>query len=128
MSKKYGKLLLGAAILGAAAGAGLAYLSKYKKEKENWEDDFEDFEDDFEDDADAGEVNAATAAEREYVTIPKASEHETSEETPAAKETEAAQEGAAATETPVTDAGASKDTQDADEEAATAEETEEKAE
>ena len=50
MSKKYSKWLVGAALLGAAAGAGLAYFKKHKKEKENWEDDFEDFEDDFLDD------------------------------------------------------------------------------
>ena len=39
MSKKYSKWLVGAALLGAAAGAGLAYFKKHKKEKENWEDD-----------------------------------------------------------------------------------------
>lgn len=50
MSKKYSKWLVGAALLGAAAGAGLAYFKKHKKEKENWEDDFEISEDDFLDD------------------------------------------------------------------------------
>ena len=34
MSKKYSKWLVGAALLGAAAGAGLAYFKKHKKEKE----------------------------------------------------------------------------------------------
>ena len=66
MSKKYSKWLVGAALLGAAAGAGLAYFKKHKKEKENWEDDFldDDLEDfDGEDAADA----------REYVTIPSSS-------------------------------------------------------
>ena len=33
MSKKYSKWLVGAALLGAAAGAGLAYLKKHKKEE-----------------------------------------------------------------------------------------------
>lgn len=98
MSKKYGKLLFGAAVLGAAAGAGLAYLSRYKKEKENWEDDFEDFEDDFQGDEDDKEDTESTASAREYVTIPKASEHETSEE-----------------ESPVSDAETRKDTDDAKE-------------
>ncbi|MFR3423686.1 MAG: hypothetical protein ACLTTO_08955 [Lachnospiraceae bacterium] len=33
MSKKYSKWLVGAALLGAAAGAGLAYFKKHKKRK-----------------------------------------------------------------------------------------------
>ena len=70
MSKKYSKWLVGAALLGAAAGAGLAYFKKHKKEKENWEDDFEDFEDDFLDD-DLEDLDGEDAADaREYVTIP----------------------------------------------------------
>ena len=80
MSKKYSKWLVGAALLGAAAGAGLAYFKKHKKEKENWEDDFEDFEDDFEDfeddflDDDLEDFDGEDAADaREYVTIPSSS-------------------------------------------------------
>lgn len=73
MSKKYSKWLVGAALLGAAAGAGLAYFKKHKKEKENWEDDFEDFEDDFLDD-DLEDFDGEDAADaREYVTIPSSS-------------------------------------------------------
>ena len=73
MSKKYSKWLVGAALLGAAAGAGLAYFKKHKKEKENWEDDFEDFEDDFLDD-DLEDLDGEDAADaREYVTIPSSS-------------------------------------------------------
>lgn len=73
MSKKYSKWLVGAALLGAAAGAGLAYFKKHKKEKENWEDDFEYFEDDFLDD-DLEDFDGEDAADaREYVTIPSSS-------------------------------------------------------
>ena len=80
MSKKYSKWLAGAALLGVAAGAGLAYLKKHKKEKENWEDDFEDFEDDFEDD-DLEDLDGEDAADsREYVTIPSSSAPEEAEE------------------------------------------------
>ena len=80
MSKKYSKWLVGAALLGAAAGAGLAFLKKHKKEKENWEDDFEDFEDDFEDD-DLDDLDGEDAADsREYVTIPSSSAPEKAEE------------------------------------------------
>lgn len=80
MSKKYSKWLVGAALLGAAAGAGLAYFKKHKKEKENWEDDFEDFEDDFLDD-DLEDFDGEDAADaREYVTIPSSSVPEEAEE------------------------------------------------
>ena len=70
MSKKYSKWLVGAALLGAAAGAGLAYLKKHKKKKKlggliskisrmiSKIDDLEDL--DGEDASDS----------REYVTIP----------------------------------------------------------
>ena len=70
MSKKYSKWLVGAALLGAAAGAGLAYFKGHKKEKEN--DDFEDFEDDFLDD-DLEDFDGDAADAREYVTIPSSS-------------------------------------------------------
>lgn len=74
MSKKFSKLLIGAALVGAAAGVVLAYLNKYKMENENWEDDFEDFEENFDDELDADETSSAADASREYVTIPTPTE------------------------------------------------------
>lgn len=51
MTKKNGKLLLGAALIGAAIGCGIAYLNKSKKE-EAWDEDFDEFQDEFDEDLD----------------------------------------------------------------------------
>lgn len=69
MSKKAGKFLFGAALVGAAVAGGIAYLNKCKNEKDTFEDDFDEFQDDFEDDLD--EEESASSPSREYVTIPK---------------------------------------------------------
>lgn len=74
MAKKNEKLLLGAALLGAAIGCGIAYFHKSKKE-ESWDEDFDEFQDEFDEDLDGEE----TTAHREYVTIPKEA-HEAAEE------------------------------------------------
>lgn len=100
MSKKFNRLLIGAALAGAAAGVGIAYLQKYKKDKENWEEDFEDFEDDFEDSAD-DETDAEAASSREYVTIPKT--EPTEEAGTETDETDAATQDTAETKAAVSD-------------------------
>lgn len=74
MSKKAGKFLFGAALVGAAVAGGIAYLNKCKNEKDTFEDDFDEFQDDFEDDLD--EEESASSPSREYVTIPKEEKQE----------------------------------------------------
>lgn len=123
---KLGKILLGSALAGAAAGA-LTYFLKKKGENSSWDDeDLEDFDDNLTDHKAEDEEDDDTPISREYVTIhtdhshaaeagegsesfENEKENDVPEENTPAKETEEAEEA----ETP--------------EETAPAEEAEEKA-
>ena len=70
MAKKFGKFLLGTAVIGAAVAGGIAYINKYKKDMEKLDDDFDDFEDEFDDDDlyfDDEDKTDAEEQKREYV-------------------------------------------------------------
>ena len=66
---KLGKILLGSALAGAAAGA-LTYFLKKKGENSSWDDeDLEDFDDNLTDHKAEDEEDDDTPISREYVTI-----------------------------------------------------------
>ncbi len=86
MAKKLGKSLLALVAVGAAVGAGIAYLKK-----RNEEDIFEDeFEDDFEDEDFDLDNDLEPVPDREYVTINnkdlKETDSEQTEEAPVSEE------------------------------------------
>ncbi len=69
MSKKgFGKFLLGAAVIGAAA-ALLTYV-KQSQSKEDLRDDFDDFDDELNEEIFDHEAISKETADRHYVTIP----------------------------------------------------------
>lgn len=72
MAKKFGKFLLGTAVVGAAVAGGIAYINKYKKDMEKLDDDFDDFEDEFDDDDlyfDDEDKTEGEDTKREYVPL-----------------------------------------------------------
>ena len=113
---KLGKILLGSALAGAAAGA-LTYFLKKKGENSSWDDeDLEDFDDNLTDHKAEDEEDDDTPISREYVTIhtdhshaaeagegseyfENEKENDVPEENTPAKETEEAEETEAPEET-----------------------------
>ena len=88
MSKKFGKFLAGAVLLGTAVLGGIVFYKKWKNDSNSLDDDFDDFqdefeEDEFEEDEEANENNDEeldhdfSSVNRGYVTIPKDHPEET---------------------------------------------------
>ena len=135
---KLGKILLGSALAGAAAGA-LTYFLKKKGENSSWDDeDLEDFDDNLTDHKAEDEEDDDTPISREYVTIhtdhshaaeagegsesfENEKENDVPEENTPAKETEEAEEA----ETPEETAPAEEAEEKAPEEDSPAEEADE---
>ena len=135
---KLGKILLGSALAGAAAGA-LTYFLKKKGENSSWDDeDLEDFDDNLTDHKAEDEEDDDTPISREYVTIhtdhshaaeagegsesfENEKENDVPEEDTPAKETEEAEEA----ETPEETAPAEEAEEKAPEEDSPAEEADE---
>lgn len=76
MAKKLGKVLLCTALIGSAVAGGMALYNKYKASDDDFDDDsfdFDDEDDDFDDIA-YEEDSKDSAADREYVSIPRESD------------------------------------------------------